>query len=153
MALTAEISPDVLAADDEPEKPAAALRKCGTLPHWLEETFEVVEQGTVPGAMLVLATAISLTLANIPATSAPWLAMWATHIGPAIGGHALSVRAWINEGLMAIFFFVVGLEIKQEFRLGSLASVRKAILPCLAALGGMVTPMAVYIVRLDRLID
>ena len=45
---------------------------------------------------------------------------------------------------MAVFFFLVGLEIKQELRLGSLASIRKAILPCIAAVGGMVTPMLVY---------
>merc|ERR1719331_2805626 len=45
---------------------------------------------------------------------------------------------------MAVFFFAVGLEIKHEMRLGSLASIRKALLPCIAALGGMVTPMAVY---------
>ena len=129
-----------LPADD-----AKPLRKAGGIPHWLEEVFEVCEKGTVPGAALVLATAVSLTLANLPMTSTAWLGLWATHVGPAIGGHALSVNAWINEGLMAIFFFVVGLEIKQEFRIGSLATIRKAILPCLAALGGMVTPMGIYI--------
>lgn len=125
---------------------ARPLRKCKPLPHWLEEAAEVVEAGTVPGLLLVAATFISLTLANLPATSASWLTFWAQSVGPHIGSHALSLRAWINEGLMAIFFFVVGLEIKQEFRLGSLASVRKAVLPCLAAFGGMVTPMAVYMV-------
>lgn len=129
---------------------ARPLRKCKPLPHWLEEAAEVVEGGTVPGLLLVAATFISLTLANLPATSAPWLAFWAQSVGPHIGSHALSLRAWINEGLMAIFFFVVGLEIKQEFRLGSLASVRKAVLPCLAAFGGMVTPMATYLVRRAR---
>ena len=46
---------------------------------------------------------------------------------------------------MAIFFFVVGLEIKQEMRLGSLSSVKKALLPCIAAVGGMVTPILVYL--------
>jgi len=122
----------------------ASARPCQPLPHWLEEIFEVVERGTVPGIALVAATALSLSLANIPFTSAAWLGVWATPFGPHIGGHALTARGWVNEGLMAIFFFVVGIEIKQELRVGSLASVRKAILPCLAALGGMVTPMAVY---------
>jgi len=50
----------------------------------------------------------------------------------------------VNEGLMALFFFVVGVDIKKEFVYGSLASVRKAVLPCLGALGGMLVPMAVY---------
>ena len=125
---------------------APPLRKCAPLPHWIEELAEVVEAGTVPGLALVTATLLSLTLANNAATSGWWLSLWTAHVGPHIGSHALSVRAWINEGLMAIFFFVVGLEIKQEFRLGSLASVRKALLPCLAAFGGMITPMAIYIV-------
>ena len=127
------------------EAPPLKMRRCGTIPHFIEVAAEVVEQGTVPGIALVLATALSLTLANIPATSAAWLGLWAMPLGPHIGAHALSIRAWINEGLMAVFFFVVGLEIKQEFRLGSLATMRKAILPCVAALGGMVTPMGIYL--------
>jgi NhaA family Na+:H+ antiporter len=119
-------------------------RRCPALPHWVDEMAEVVEKGTVPSMLLIVATAVSLTLANVPATSAWWLRFWATHVGPSIGGHALSIQDWVNEGLMAIFFFVVGLEIKREFRVGSLASVKKAILPCFAAVGGMVTPMGVY---------
>ena len=142
--MTASASVQDVSTGDEDEEEGAELRKVKPLPHVLEEAFEVVEAGTIPGIMLVAATVLSLTLANLPATSAAWLGVWTTHLGPAIGGHALTLRAWINEGLMAIFFFVVGLEIKQELRLGSLASIRKAILPCIAALGGMVTPMAVY---------
>ena len=122
----------------------AEYRECKPIPHWVEEASEIVERGTLPGIALVGATALSLSLANLPATSAAWLGLWNMHLGPHIGSHALSLRAWVNEGLMAIFFFVVGLEIKQELRVGSLASVRKAALPCIAALGGMVTPMAVY---------
>jgi hypothetical protein len=145
-AVVASAEAEVAATPEvEEEAPAPALRKAGAIPHWWEEIVEVVEQGTVPGAALIAATALSLTLANLPATSAAWLGFWSMHIGPHIGAHALSVRAWVNEGLMAVFFFVVGLEIKQELRLGSLASVKKAILPCVAALGGMVTPMAVYL--------
>ena len=77
----------------------------------------MVEAGTVPGLLLVAATFISLTLANLPATSASWLTFWAQSVGRT--WLTPCHRAWINEGLMAIFFFVVGLEIKQEFRLGS----------------------------------
>merc|ERR1719454_550504 len=89
-------------------------------------------------------TFLSLGLANSPVGPA-WLGMWSSKVGPTVAGHALSLRAWVNEGLMAIFFFGVGLEIKHEVRLGSLASFRKALLPCIAAVGGMITPMAVYI--------
>jgi hypothetical protein len=70
--------------------------------------------------------------------------VWDTHVGPAALGLHLSLREWVNEGLMALFFFVVGVDIKKEFVYGSLASVRKAVLPCMGALGGMVVPMAVY---------
>lgn len=118
--------------------------QCGTMPQWLYTLAELQERGA-GSVLLILATCVSLALANIGATSGWWLGLWATPVGPPIGGHALSLRGWVNEGLMAIFFFVVGLEIKQELRFGALASLRKAVLPCLAAVGGMVTPMAVYV--------
>jgi NhaA family Na+:H+ antiporter len=90
--------------------------------------------------ILLAATLLSLVLANSSA-SAAWVGVWETHVGPAALGLHLSLREWVNEGLMAIFFFVVGVDIKKEFVYGSLASVRKAVLPCLGALGGMVLPM------------
>ncbi|GAB6166091.1 Na+/H+ antiporter NhaA [Thermostilla marina] len=58
--------------------------------------------------------------------------------------HALTVHHWINDGLMAIFFFVVGLEVKRELVVGELSSFRKAVLPASAAIGGMVVPAALY---------
>jgi NhaA family Na+:H+ antiporter len=93
--------------------------------------------------ILLAATVLSLVLANT-STSEAWLHVWETHFGPAALGLHLSLREWVNEGLMAIFFFVVGVDIKKEFVYGSLASFRKAVLPCLGALGGMVVPMLVY---------
>ena len=56
----------------------------------------------------------------------------------------LSLRSWVNEGLMCFFFFGVGLEIKKEVMDGSLSSPQTAALPCVAALGGMLMPMLVY---------
>lgn len=56
----------------------------------------------------------------------------------------LSLRSWVNEGLMCFFFFGVGLEIKKEVIAGSLSSPQTASLPCVAALGGMIVPMGVY---------
>lgn len=109
----------------------------GVIQEWLEKGL-----GSV---ILLAATAVSLTLANLDATSSTWLALWDTKIGPAMGHHgALTLRGWVNEGLMALFFFVVGLEIKRECVHGSLSSLKKAALPCLAALGGMVVPIGVY---------
>lgn len=94
--------------------------------------------------VLLAATAVSIILAN-SAVGPTWIGIFEQHIGPAIGGHQLSIQGWINEGLMALFFFAVGLEIKRECVFGTLASIRQSILPCMAALGGMVFPMLVYV--------
>ena len=104
---------------------------------------ELVDRGLSSG-LLVLCTIVSLALANLPYTQGAWLALWDYPVPLAIGGHVLSVRGWINEGLMCFFFFGVGLEIKKEVIAGSLSSVRTASLPCIAAVGGMLVPMAVY---------
>uniref|UniRef100_A0A6U4EXD0 Na+/H+ antiporter NhaA n=1 Tax=Phaeomonas parva TaxID=124430 RepID=A0A6U4EXD0_9STRA len=114
------------------------------MPKWLQKLAKAQESG-LGSAALLAATALSLSLANSAPTSAAWLNFWSSPMGPAIGGHALSPRGWVNEGLMTLFFFVVGLEIKQELRLGSLSSPKKALLPCIAALGGMAVPMLVYL--------
>lgn len=77
------------------------------LPPLIQKLSEAQEAG-LGSAALLLATAISLSLANSPATAKGWLALWDTHLGPAIGAHQLTLRGWINEGLMAVFFFIVG---------------------------------------------
>ena len=93
---------------------------------------------------LLAATVLSLWLANHGPASAAWVSLWEHHVGWASLGLHLSLREWVNEGLMAIFFFVGGVEIKKELTYGSLATTRKAILPCLGAVGGMLVPMAIY---------
>src|SRR5690606_32091551 len=71
---------------------------------------------------------------------------WHTHLRVGVGGWQLdySLTHWINDGLMVIFFFVVGLEIKREIVAGELRDPRKAALPIMAALGGMIAPAAIY---------
>jgi NhaA family Na+:H+ antiporter len=73
--------------------------------------------------------------------------LWETPVGITVGGWSLTetLHHWINDGLMAIFFFVIGLEIKREVLVGELASPRRAALPLAAALGGMIVPAAIYI--------
>lgn len=93
---------------------------------------------------LLGATALSLMLAN-SAASGVWASFWHAHIGPAALGLNMSLHHWTNEGLMALFFFAVGLEIKREFVHGSLKSIKQAALPCIGALGGMIVPMGVYL--------
>ncbi len=98
------------------------------------------------GVVLLVATAIALTLANLP--TADWfLGIWKTRFTIGLGSFQMdhSLQHWINDGLMAIFFFVIGLEVKRELVMGELQDLRKAVLPIAAALGGMLIPAEVYL--------
>ncbi len=93
------------------------------------------------GIVLIACALVALAWANSP-WSAAYTELWATKI--TIGPISETLLHWINDGLMAVFFFVVGLEIKREVLVGELASPRQAALPIAAALGGMVAPAAIY---------
>ena len=98
------------------------------------------------GVVLLLATAAALVLANSPA-SGDFLSLWQTPLGFSVGAFEMhhSLKHWINDGLMVIFFFVVSLEVKRELIFGELRELRVAALPIAAALGGMVAPAALYL--------
>lgn len=99
------------------------------------------------GALFLLAaTLAALAWANVDHAS--YESVWTTELSVRLGGAgvALDVRQWVNEGLMALFFFVVGLEARREFDLGELRERRRILLPLVAALGGMVVPVAIYLV-------
>ena len=98
------------------------------------------------GVVLLLATVAALALANSPA-SEDFLSLWQTPLGFSVGALEMhhSLKHWINDGLMVIFFFVVSLEVKRELILGELRELRVAALPIAAALGGMVAPAALYL--------
>jgi len=97
------------------------------------------------GILLLIATVIALTWANSPWANT-YVSTWQATLSVGFGDVGLSkpVILWINEGLMTLFFFVVGLEIKREFLVGELASWRHAAPPIIAALGGMVICAGVY---------
>lgn len=97
------------------------------------------------GIVLLLCTLLALAWANSPWAESYWH-LWETEITVHAGGFEFSrpLHFWINDGLMVIFFLLVGLEIKREFLVGELSSPRKAALPIFAALGGMVTPALIY---------
>jgi len=98
------------------------------------------------GVVLLVATAVALIMANLP--SAEWfLSIWETRLMFGIGSFQMdhSLHHWINDGLMAIFFFVIGLEVKRELVMGELQDLRQAVLPIAAAIGGMVVPAGVYL--------
>jgi NhaA family Na+:H+ antiporter len=98
------------------------------------------------GIVLLGATVAALVLANSPLADS-YESLWRTDLRIAIGSFevAQDVRHWVNDGLMAIFFFVVGLEIKRELVAGELNDMRKAMIPVVAAAGGMVAPALVYL--------
>ena len=97
------------------------------------------------GIILLICAVIALLFANIPAL-VPFTSIWDYNCGIEFGNFSLKMplRLWINDGLMAIFFFVVGLEIKREMLVGGLSSAKKAALPVFAALGGMIFPAIIY---------
>ncbi len=94
---------------------------------------------------MMSAAALALVVANTPLREA-YEEIWHTYAGIVFGEWALkmSLLHWVNDALMAVFFFVVGLEIKREILFGELASIRRAALPVLAALGGAVVPALLY---------
>jgi Na+:H+ antiporter, NhaA family len=100
---------------------------------------------TAGGSVLLLFGIAALVLANSPLAET-YERLWQIRLTFGIGEHSLSLtlHQWINDGMMAAFFLLVGLEIKRELLVGELASVRKAALPIACAIGGMIVPAAVY---------
>lgn len=109
-------------------------------------TEEYIHSEAVSGALLLAAAVVSLIWANSPLGDS-YFALRETTIGVQIGSFSISesFKQWVNDGLMAIFFFVVALEIKREFLFGSLCERSKAALPIAAALGGMIAPALIFL--------
>lgn len=106
---------------------------------------EFMHAETSGGIVLIICTIIALAWANSPFAES-YHHLWHTYIKLDFGGYLLnySLHHWINDGLMVIFFFVVGLEIKRELLAGELSSAKKAALPVAGALGGMILPAVIY---------
>lgn len=107
---------------------------------------EFINRQTTSGLLLMGTAIIALILANSNYSEA-YQHFIHTKIGLNIGGWEIekTLHHWVNDGLMALFFFVVGLELKRELLVGELASLRNAILPIVAAIGGMVVPALIYV--------
>ncbi|MFN8207032.1 MAG: Na+/H+ antiporter NhaA [Bacteroidales bacterium] len=101
---------------------------------------------TSSSILLILFTAISMILANSPWSGTLYDLLYSP-LTVGAGAFVLSkpVILWINDGLMAVFFFVIGLEIKREFLVGELSDLRRASLPVIAALGGMLVPVILFL--------
>jgi NhaA family Na+:H+ antiporter len=108
---------------------------------------EFFESEQASGVILILCTVTSIIIANTY-LGKNYSDFWHTKIGIEIGGLALkySVEHWINDGLMAIFFLLIGLEIERELYIGELSDLKNATLPIFAAIGGMATPALFHFV-------
>ena len=104
---------------------------------------EVLRRETVGGALLLIATVIALVWANSPWSDA-YTAVGDASFGPRSLHLHLSTTQWAADGLLAVFFFVAGLELKREFVAGQLRDVRRAALPIAAAVGGMAVPAVLF---------
>ena len=101
---------------------------------------------------MIAATVLALVIANIPSINEYYFNFWTQEVRLQVGdfnvfshsGHPMDMLAFINDALMAIFFFSIGLEIKREILVGELASFKQALLPITAAVGGMVSPVLIY---------
>lgn len=104
------------------------------------------------GNILFAATILALIIANIPGINNLYFNFWDQEVRLQIGsfnlfshnGHPMSLLSFINDALMAVFFFTIGLEIKREILVGELSSFRQALLPIVAAIGGMIAPVIIY---------
>lgn len=109
-----------------------------------QRAWTALRREPVGGLLLLAATVVALVWANSP-FAATYVAVRDTSFGPASLHLDLSVGDWAADGLLAVFFFVVGLELKREFVTGDLRDPRRALVPIVAAIGGVVVPAAFYI--------
>ncbi|XVU27778.1 Na+/H+ antiporter NhaA [Actinoplanes sp. CA-054009] len=130
----------------EPVKPTKTARPLFGRGSWPEarRITEILRAETTGGVLLLGAALIALVWAN-----SPWSDVYhdiaGTRVGPAAWHLDLSLAAWAADGLLAVFFFVAGLELKREFVAGDLRDPRRAALPVAAAVGGMAAPALIYV--------
>ena len=111
----------------------------------LQGLLRLMQDSRVAGVLLLVAAIASVIISNSP-WSSTFQHLLESPLGLSFGEGSFSktLHHWINDGLMAIFFFVVGLELKREIIAGELSDMRKAMLPVAAAIGGMLVPAAIY---------
>ncbi|KQS27907.1 Na+/H+ antiporter NhaA [Dyadobacter sp. Leaf189] len=111
----------------------------------IQPVSKFIHQEYTSGIVLFLCVVAALIWVNSP-FGASYHHVWETSLSVGFNGSLFDhpLHIWINDGLMAIFFFVIGLELKREFMAGELSSAKKAALPMVAALGGMLVPAGIY---------
>lgn len=114
---------------------------------------QAIKRHASGGNILIAATIMALAIANIPSISGYYFDFWDQEVFLQLGGfnlfshggHPMTVLEFINDALMAVFFFSIGLEIKREVLVGELSSFRQALLPIMGAIGGMIMPVLIFL--------
>ncbi|MGL5910878.1 MAG: Na+/H+ antiporter NhaA, partial [Phycicoccus sp.] len=115
-------------------------------PAWVEAqaVTDALRTETIGGTLLLLAALAALVLANSPASEV-YTGLRDAYIGVEWGELRLTLGHWAADGLLAVFFFVAGLELKREFLVGDLRSREQAVVPVVAAVGGVVVPALLFV--------
>lgn len=132
--------------DDAPESSTGSLIRTTAWARSVGTPLRDFLRAETGGAAVLLAAALAaLAWANIDVAS--YERVWGTELSLRLGEHALSddLRTWVNDGLMALFFLVVGLEARRELDMGELRERRRLAVPVIAALGGMTVPVVVFL--------
>lgn len=122
--------------------------------HIFYSARQAIRHHATGGNVLILATVLALIVANIPGLNTLYNDFWNQEMRLQVGdfnifshgGHPMSVIQFINDALMAMFFFTIGLEIKREVLVGELSSFRQALLPIMGAIGGMIFPVGLFLI-------
>lgn len=120
-------------------------------PDWLRRILDPLRTESGSALLLVAVTIVALVWANSP-LSESYHALWETHAVIGVGSLQidLNLHHWVNDGLMVIFFFLIGLEVRQEFAVGSLRDRRRALVPLVAGVLGVVVPAGLYLAIAGR---
>src|SRR5688500_17777974 len=112
----------------------------------LKPVEQYMHHESTAGVLLLFSALIAMVWAN-SSWSTAYFHFWEYEISIQVGSYGItnSLHHWINDGLMAMFFFVIGLELKREIMAGELSDMKKAMLPMIAALGGMLFPALIYV--------
>lgn len=139
--------------NNENQQPVKVQPEINNMPHRVFfAARQAIGRHATGGNILILATLLALIVANIPAISGHYEALWTREVRLQIGsfnlfshhGEPMTLIEFINDALMAVFFFSIGLEIKREVLVGELSSFRQALLPIVGAIGGMLIPVIIF---------
>lgn len=127
-------------------------KEYNVIPHIYYAAKQSIRRFASSSNILLVATILAIVIANIPAINGYYFEFWNYPMRVQVGdfnifshaGEPMTVLEFINDALMAIFFFLIGLEIKREILVGELSSFRKALLPIMGAIGGMIAPVAIF---------